>query len=496
VPDFQIVFQNIADLIQEDEQKRIVAIQNSVELYLCNHAQFFPQFEGENGKDYAKRLADDAYAINFLRRIVDTFTAYLYGMPVARQCTDERADKLMQRLWKRQNMQLYMQKRKKDGGICGTAYTVARFRPDLFEKDETIPIIYEPVDPAFVTVRFDPAYPTRIRAAIIHYLFDESSGVSQVDRYKGDTRTPHDYVEYITDDEWLVWIDGKLQDGKNGERDIMNWELYEGANPVGSVNAVFTVYRNYEIDWVPYGLSDIKDAIPLNLKLDQRKSDEGAIISYHGLPLFVVDFDMTNVRRGSRRTLEIPAGGQAEYKTWDNNIEASLKHCTQLVRDELAVSRLPEAALFSEGMRNLRSAPALELAFSPAREAVNEQRTTYGDAEARRTAGDLLILERMHGLREIEDKSMEILWPKKFLPVDTFIEIETLRQRRELGLDSWDDQLKLEHPDWDDDDIAKHKAKCEKDPLFKSNSSGGFFSPGEKSAQQEPPERASGEARE
>ena len=149
--------------------------------------------------------------------------------------------------------------------------------------------------------------------------------------------------------------------------------------------------------------------------------------------------------------------------------------------------------MFAEGMRQLRSAPALELAFAQAREAINEQRTTYGDAEIRRIQGDLTMLEVLGGKR-FPDKDVEIIWPQKFLPIDSFVEIETTRVRRELGLDTWKQQLKREYPKMTDDEIAAHMKECKADPLFGKGNGSFFSSPGEKSAEQEEPVRAPGGA--
>lgn len=479
------VLKGIADSINKFETARKDAIENSWDLYLCNHARFFPQFEGESSEDYKRRLKEDAYEMNFLRRIVDEYTGYLYGRDVRRAVKSKKAQDVFGLHWKRQCMRKFMQGIKVTGGVTGTGYAVARYVPSAFPRHDPIPIRYEPVDSAFVTLVWNPANPTEVREVIISYYFDEVTGVAMVDRFRGSKGLPLQYVEYITDEDWLIWVDGKLQNGRNGEPDLMNWRAWGGANPTGSVKSVFTVYPNYQIHGSAYGLSDIKDAIPLNLKLDQRKSDEGSIISYHGLPLAVADFDIDDVIRGSRRLVQIPKGGTFKYVTWDNNLDASLQHCDRLLTDLMVMSRLPKATFFSEGMQQLRSAPALAIAFAPARSAVIMQQTTYGQAERERIQGDFAILRTMHGQRYDTDEC-EVLYPEKFLPIDTFVETEMLRTRRELGLDSWPDQLKAEHPDWDEERIRKHMEECRRDPVFGKGAVGSLFgSPGQKSAEQE-----------
>lgn len=479
------ILKSISDLLSKDESKRKSHIENSWDMYLCSHSKFFPRFEGETYADYVQRLKNDAYSINFVRRIVDEFTGYLYGRDVRRQLKDKSAQAVFELHWKRMHMQKYMQGIKTTGGVTGTAYTLARYMPSLFPKGDPIPLVYEPVDAAFVTLVWNPANPLEVREVIISYYFDESSGIAQVDTFRGHSKLPRHYVEYITDEEWLIWIDGRLQNGRDGQPDLMNWELYQGANPTGSLSAAFTVYRNYEVHGSAYGISDIKDAIPLNLKLDERKSDEGSVIGYHGLPLAVADFDIDNVIRGARRMVQIPPDGKFEYVTWDNDLSASLAHCHDLRQMLMVMSRLPEAAFFSEGMRQLRSAPALEIAFAPARSAVIMQQSTYGAAERERVKGDFLILRKLHNKSFASDE-VEILYPDKFLPIDTFVETEMLRTRRELGLDSWQDQLLREHPKWTEKELKAHMDRCREDPLFGKGGVGALFgSPGEKSAEQD-----------
>ncbi|MBU8871370.1 MAG: phage portal protein [Gemmatimonadales bacterium] len=492
MPEYQAVLTNIMELVAESEFERIQAIENSFAMYNCRHSQFFPRFAAETDDDYKQRIGIDAYNINFVRRIVDTLTAYLYGNEIERKCEDETANTLMVEHWRRTNIMLYMLKLKRTASIGGTGYTVARWLPKDM-PDAKVPIHYVPVDPAYVTLIFDPAEPTRVRGAIIHYLYDDVTGVTMVDRHRGNKLTPHSYVEYITDDEHLIWIDDKLQDGRNGQRDLMNFEQFGGTNPFGSVDVVFTVYRNYEINQSVYGVSDIKDVVPLNLKLDERKTDEGVVISYHSLPALVGDFEMSELIRGPSRMWQIPQDRELDYLTWDNNIGASLEHCDKLTRDLITMGRLPEAALFAEGIRQLRSAPALELAFAPAKEAIKEQRTTFGDAEVRRIQGDLTMLE-MLGNKQFKNKNVELVWPHKFLPIDSFVEIETSRTRRELGLDTWEQQLKREYPNMSDEQIAEHMEKCKADPLFGKSGGSPFSSPAEKSTEQEEPVRAPGGA--
>jgi hypothetical protein len=495
-----IVLANVMDLVDQSERERFRSYADAWSMYLDKHEKFFPRFDGEDDRDYTYRIRYESYSLNFIRRIVDTITTYLYGRDVSRKCLDPTAQKAMNKLWLRTHMKLFMQGVKTIAGVTGTSYVIARYLPTKFPKKDLIPIRYEVVDSIYVTLIFDPAVPTHMKEVIIHYAFDGKSGVAVVDQYKKNLNEPHEYVEWITDDEWLIWVDGKLQNGTDGQPDTMNWEKYEGKNPVGDVNAVFTVYRNYELPVSPYGISDIKDAISVNLKLDQRKSDEGAIIQYHGLPLLAAfGFSIEDLVRGVRRTIEVP-GNKDEvdlrYITWDGNVEASHRHCDGLMEYLMALARLPEIAFFAKGAGDLRSAPALEIAFAPAREAVLAQQATFGKAEVQRIQGDLKILTKLHGAKFGTDE-VEIVWPTKFLPVDSFIEAETWRVERELGIKSWDDQLKAIHPLWDDEQIAAHKAKCRQDPLF-GKGKGGFFgsgngsgatSAGEKSREQDESQR-------
>lgn len=490
--EFQAVLASVMNLVEESEFARIEAIENSFSVCNGRHSEHFPRFEAETDEDYNRRIRSDAYNINFVRLIVDTLTAYLYGHDIERNCTDDAAQTLMEEHWTRTNIKLYMLKTKRTAAISGTAFTVARWLPDEM-PDTQIPIRYVPVAPEYVTLTFYPAEPTRVREVIIHYVYDDVTGVTMVDRHRNNKKVPHHYVEYITDKEHLIWIDEKLQDGRNGQRDLMNFARFKGKNPYGSVDTVFTVYRNYEINRSVYGISDIKDVIPLNLKLDERKTDEGTVISYHSVPALVGDFEMSELIRGGNRMWQIPLDRKLEYLTWNNDIGASIQHSDKLTRDMITMGRLPEAALFAEGIRQLRSAPALELAFAPAKEAIKEQRTTFGDAEVKRIQGDLTMLEVLGGMR-FPDKSVELVWPKKFLPIDSFVEMETIRVRRELGLDTWRQQIKREYPEMSDDQIKEHMEECKADPLFGKGGGSSFSSPAEKSVEQEQPVRAPGGA--
>jgi hypothetical protein len=446
------------DLVEGSEFARIEAIENSFSVYNGRHSEHFPRFDAETDEDYDRRVNIDAYNINFVRRIVDTLTAYLYGQEVERNLEDPAAQKLMDEHWLRTDIGLYMLKTKRTAAIGGTAFTVARWLPDEMPKTD-IPIRYVPVAPEYVTLTFDPAEPTRVTSVVIHYIYDDITGVTMVDRHRDNKKVPHHYVEYITDEEHLIWIDEKLQDGRNGQRDLMNYARFKGKNPYGSVDTIFTVYRNYEINRSVYGISDIKDVIPLNLKLDERKTDEGITISYHSLPALVGNFEMDELIRGGNRMWQIPVDRELDYLTWDNDIRASIQHSDKILLYLITMGRLPEAALFAEGIRQLRSAPALELAFAPAKEAVKEQRKTFGNAEIKRIQGDLTMLEVLGGKR-FPDKKVELVWPKKFLPIDSFVEIETTRVRRELGLDTWWQQIKREYPKMSDEQIKAHMEEC------------------------------------
>uniref|UniRef100_A0A6M3XVW3 Putative portal protein n=1 Tax=viral metagenome TaxID=1070528 RepID=A0A6M3XVW3_9ZZZZ len=492
--DFQAVLASIMELVEGSEFARIENIERSFAIYNGHHSEEFPRYDAETDDDYDRRINVDAYNINFVARIADTLTAYLYGSDIQRKCKDEAAQTLMEEHWKRTDMKLYMQGIKLTGAVSGTGFTVARWLPKDM-PDTEIPIRYVPVDPAYVTLTFDPAEPTRVREVIIHYMYDDVTGVTMVDRHRGSTKIPHHYVEYISDEEWLIWIDDKLQDGTNGQRDLMNFKKFGGKNPFESVDVVFTVYRNYQINRSVYGVSDIKNVLPLNLKLDERKTDEGITISYHSTPALVGDFEMDGLIRGGNRMWQIPLGRKLDYLTWNNNIAASIQHSDRLLRDLITMGRLPEAAMFAEGIRQLRSAPALELAFASAKEAVKVQRVTYGNAEVKRIQGDLRMLEILGGKR-FESMDVELVWPQKFLPIDSFVEMETYRVRRELGLDTWEQQLKRDYPDMTDEQIAKHIEKCKADPLFGKGGGSFFSSPAEKSAEQEEPVRAPGGAKE
>ena len=445
-----IVLRNLLDIIHKHWSERKSEIEKYWDFYLGNMQKYLPRFEGEDVDDYIDRI-NDAVVENHCKQTCNVAVAYLYarGDKIQRRAEDERLQQLLKdRIWKTNHMWSFSLDRTLVQSVTGFSVVALEFvdsrtgspfrsTAPKSELREYGTIRYR-VLPSVDTMPLPRAEaPSELGGILRHYQSDNFSGLSAFDRLNYKEFKTYDVIEFIDDEVWLKWIDEKLEE--------------EGAvNPFGDVRIPFVLFRNPGDPMALEGEPDHADAIPLNVDLNERLNDDRMVISHHSLPVikFLRGAKMpSNWKRGPNSGLEFEGDGDAEYLTWDNVIEASLKRSDTLRQ---AITRVGGYSDISKGdterIGQVRSGAGLRTLF------LNDMLSTMmRQAYAQKGEMDLIratarMWEYYTG-EKFDSYESEVHFPEDFIGIDEWLRWQIDRDKMDAGILGPDEVLKKERAD-------------------------------------------------
>jgi len=428
---------------------------------------YFPKFKNETDKQYTARL-DKSVVSNKCKRIVRKGAQALYAFPVERRMEDEEAHKKMMEVWRynrvmRGVFHLDLSK------ICGL-YGYQIVRNVYVNKENRMPVTaktgqggnngvwYVPLHP-MLTIAIPRKDNQFIMGGVVNITM-----TNQVDQISSKLDYPEiATIEYVTDDEWLLWDVEMEDDGmtmRAFRRDKKFGPNYINKNPYGDVNIPFSLYINPgDSPYVLDGCSDLDDIVELQSKYNQTLSDDGHVISAHTFPIMLVSGLIVekDYKRGTSDILSTKnSEAKGEYITWDADLEASNRYEERLesdMREASGFSPVSDGKLDKIGqVRNLRSAMVPDIMT------VSEKQAYFSDNEQRHYESTLRMIEWHEG-SNYENKDLNITYSMDYVPTDELTRAESQAIELNTGMENLRDIIKSRHPELESDEEIDSKVE-------------------------------------
>lgn len=234
------------------------------------------------------------------------------------------------------------------------------------------------------------------------------------------------YKEVWTEDEILVYEGKELIDRMD--------------NPYSVIP--FVQIKNFPIAGRTYGMSDLEDLIPLNVELNQKRSDISEIIDYHSAPVTCVyGAKIGNLEKGANKVWGgLPKDAKVTNLELQGDLTASTNYTNTLKTAMCEIGGVPETVLGGASAISNTSGVALQYMNLPLIERTKIKRTC--------TQSGLELVNKiiLHiALEEGLIKKPENVSKKDFLynevtlpdtlPKDELIELQKLESEMKLGLE-------------------------------------------------------------
>ncbi len=246
-----------------------------------------------------------------------------------------------------------------------------------------------------------------------------------------------DVLESWTDTEFALTV---------GDRDVVRT-----ANPYGFIPFVHIPNSRPANEF--WGISDLKDVMPLNRELNERMSDVADVIRFHSDPpvVFKGVREHSSLAVGPGTVWDLPEGASVELLEWRGQTPAVQEHIERVMRALHDVAETPKTAFGDSG--RLLSGVALETELQPLIQKTLRKRIWWSAGLRRRNRYILRIAE-LNGMGSFAPYRSRIIWPP-LLPADNESEVRNnvalvsagLRSRRtamdRLGEESPEAEMRL-----------------------------------------------------
>ncbi len=223
-----------------------------------------------------------------------------------------------------------------------------------------------------------------------------------------------------------------------------------------------------------WGVSDLRDVLPLNRALNERMSDQADLIRYHADPpvVFKGVSEHTDLAVGPGTVWDIPADADVRLLEWQGAAPAVGDHLDRLLRSIYEVSETPRTAFGDSG--RLLSGVALETELRPLIQKTLRKRVTWTAALRRRNAMILKLAERFGvGGAQAGDYApyrTRVIWPP-MVPRDDAQEVRNNLTLVEAGLRSHRtamDVLGTEDPESELRRVLEDRARLSRGPTIEA----------------------------
>jgi hypothetical protein len=385
------------------------------------------------------RRGRSTLVLNYARAIVDKGVSYLLGggvgfsvppqaeaEPAARERA-QRAEALLYRVYWDNDLDTVDLQAALNGSILGDSVFKVCWDP----AKARIRVLN--VDPASFFARWAGDDLAELREAELRYAL-EADEARRLYGVAGGGPVQR-VVERWTADELTVLVDGRA--------------VRQGPNPYGALP--FVHVGNLRPPNSFWGVSDLRDVIPLNRELDERVSDQADVIRYHADPpvIFKGVDEHSDLAVGPGTVWDIPADADVSLLEWRAQPPAVQAHIEFVLRALYEVAETPRTA-FGDSGRPL-SGVALEAELRPLIQKTLRKRVYWTAGLRRRNTLVLQLAERM-GLAEpgsFAPYHSQVVWPP-MLPQDRSREVADAIALVAAGLRSVRtamDDLGVEHPE-------------------------------------------------
>ena len=221
-----------------------------------------------------------------------------------------------------------------------------------------------------------------------------------------------------------------------------------------------------------FGQSDLKDLVGLNTEYNLKNSDISQILDYNSAPTTVVQGAKPhNLEKGANRVWCVPEKAKVYNLELESDLAASNNYIDR-VRDSIYnVGSMPKLAIGGETAPSNLSGLALQIAFMPLTDLINQKRVQSAKSI---TYMNKVILKigLKEGLIEVPE-NMDMfklfshrIWWGDLLPKDRTVELEQIQLELKAGLTTREDAMTRLYKDNVSDLSTKIDADVKKYPQF------------------------------
>jgi len=222
-----------------------------------------------------------------------------------------------------------------------------------------------------------------------------------------------------------------------------------------------------------WGVSDLKDVIPLNRELNERMSDMADVIRFHSDPpvIFKGVTEHSSLAVGPGTVWDVPEGADVGLLEWRGQTPAVEQHLERVMRALHDVAETPKTAFGNAG--RLLSGVALETELQPLIQKTLRKRAWW-NAGLRQRNRCILRIAELKGMGSFGSYRSRIIWPP-LLPTDGEVEVRNnvalvsagLRSRRTAM-----DRLGEESPEAELERIDEEQSATGRQPSADEKGSG------------------------
>ena len=231
-------------------------------------------------------------------------------------------------------------------------------------------------------------------------------------------------------------------------------------------------FRNLALVGSMFGQSDLKDLVGLNTEYNLKNSDISQILDYNSAPTTVVQGAKPhNLEKGANRVWCVPEKAKVYNLELESDLAASNNYIDR-VRDSIYnVGSMPKLAIGGETAPSNLSGLALQIAFMPLTDLINQKRVQSAKSI---TYMNKVILKigLKEGLIEVPE-NMDMfklfshrIWWGDLLPKDRTVELEQIQLELKAGLTTREDAMTRLYKDNVSDLSTKIDADVKKYPQF------------------------------
>ena len=339
--------------------------------------------------------------------------------------------------WERNEKEILFMEIAQSGGVTGDAFIRPSLEIDPADGEVFVKLTVLPSHYVFPIYGGERGYDrkTMSKCHFVYPMYDEIP----LNDISLRTRESKEYTKV----SWYreVWTRQKILTYKGDEL------ISEEENLLGEIGIVHIKNRINKND--DFGISDLKDILPLQRLYNEKATDVSDIIDYHASPVTVAygaRFD--TIERGPDKIWHINStDARIENLQLSGDLKATKEFLDRIYKTILDVSGVPEQAMNPTNKISNTPGVAMHMSFMPLVENRSKKILSYG--RGIKTLNRIILKSYAVAYPEFRSK-LSLIKTRRFatdinfgtpLPRDQALELELLQKRLELGISSRLDEL-------------------------------------------------------
>lgn len=222
-------------------------------------------------------------------------------------------------------------------------------------------------------------------------------------------------------------------------------EEYSIPNKYGIIPIV--PFRNLPLAGSMFGQSDLVNLLDLNLEYNLKTSDISQILDYNSAPTTIVQgAKPNNLEKGANKTWCVPKEAKVYNLELEGDLAASNTYIDRIRDSIYNIGSMPKLAIGGDTAPSNLSGTALQIAFMPLTDLINQKRvqTSKSIALVNKIILKIGVTEGLikipSGIKAFDFYNHRVWWGE-ILPKDMHTELEMIQQELKAGLTTREDAM-------------------------------------------------------